>query len=168
MSDQPVIEPAKFARGRGRVSGALTLNMLPRVADLVSEASATGGGGTVGYHVSGYVDERGYPALHIELDGDLTLRCQRCLGSLPHRVQSERNVVLVPGADEFAQRDDESESEDVIPEVPRLDLGALLEEELLLALPLAPRHEEGACRAAAEAQSPDVPSPFAALARLKR
>jgi uncharacterized protein len=165
MSEQPVIEPAKFARGRGRVSGTLCLNSLARVADLLSDA---GGEGEVGYQVSGYVSDRGFPALRVELHGQLSLRCQRCLGPLPQHVQSQRDIVLVPGADEFIQRDDESESEDVIPDVPKLDLGALLEEELLLALPLAPRHEEGACRAATEAESPGGPSPFAALARLKR
>jgi uncharacterized protein len=165
MSEQPVIETAKFARGRGRVSGALSLNSLARVADLLSDA---GGEGEVAYEVTGYVSDRGFPALHVKLDGQLILRCQRCLGPLPQHVQSVRDIVLVPGADEFAQRDDESELEDVIPDVPRLDLGALLEEEVLLALPLAPRHEEGACRAATEAESPGVPSPFAALARLKR
>jgi uncharacterized protein len=123
----------------------------------------------VRYLVSGYVNERGYNALHLELDGELSLRCQRCLGPLSQPVHSEREIVLVPGADEFAQREDEAESEDVIPEVARLELMPLLEEELLLALPLALRHEEGACGAVLEAVAePVAASPFAALARLKQ
>jgi uncharacterized metal-binding protein YceD (DUF177 family) len=74
----------------------------------------------------------------------------------------------VPGADEFAQRDDEAEAEDVIPDVPRLELVPLLEEELLLALPLALRHEGAACSEAIAMQPAEASSPFAALAKLKQ
>jgi uncharacterized protein len=77
--------------------------------------------------------------------------------------------VLVPGADEFAQGGDEAQSEDLIPDVAQLELAPLLEEELLLALPLATRHDEGACGTGLEmAPEPAVASPFAALAKLKQ
>jgi uncharacterized protein len=164
MFEQPVIEPARFARSRGRLEGTLQVAQLPRVADLVFD-----GAGTVRYVVSGYVDDRGYSALHVELDGELNLRCQRCLGPLSHTVRSEREIVLVPGADEFAQREDEADSEDVIPDVARLALAPLLEEELLLALPMATRHAEGACGTGLETPSAaPATSPFAALAKLKQ
>ena len=76
----------------------------------------------------------------------------------------------MPGADEFAPFDDEDESTDVIPAVPRLDLRVLLEDEVMLGLPLAPRHTPGACAPQAEAPQAETeaPSPFAALARLRR
>ena len=165
MFEQPVIEPGRFARMGERLSGKRDLSGLPRVADLLSEA-----GGEVRYAVSGYVNERGYSALHVELDGKLSLRCQRCLGPLLQSVQARREIVLVPGADEFAQRDDETDFEDVIPDVQRLELVPLLEEELLLALPLAVRHEDGGCGPGAQAvpARPAGESPFAALAKLKQ
>ena len=176
MSGQLVIEPAKFARARGELAGSLAVAALSRVADLLFDTGSDSGssdsgsdsGGTVRYAVSGYVNERGYNALHIALDGEINLRCQRCLGSLVLPVHTERAVVLVPGADEFAQRDDEAEAEDVIPDVPRLELMPLLEEELLLALPLALRHEEAACSDVVATQPAEVNSPFAALAKLKQ
>jgi uncharacterized protein len=164
MFEQPVIEPAKFARSRGRLEGTLQVAALPRVADLAFD-----GAGAVRYVVSGYQNDRGYSALHVELDGELNLRCQRCLGPLLQPVHSEREIVLVPGADEFAQGGDEAQSEDLIPDVARLELAPLLEEELLLALPLATRHDEGACGTGLEmAPEPAVASPFAALAKLKQ
>ena len=162
MSGQLVIEPARFARGRGQLTGSLEVAALSRLADLLFNS-----GGTVEYAVSGYVNGRGHNALHIELDGQLDLRCQRCLGSLVLPVHAQRDIVLVPGADEFAQRDDEAEAEDVIPEVARLELVPLLEEELLLALPLALRHEDE-CGAASALQPAQAGSPFAALAKLKQ
>jgi uncharacterized protein len=163
MLEQPVIEPGKFARGQGQLTGTLDLSRLPRVNDLLFDSA-----GEVRYAVTGYLNDRGHNALHVELDGELKLRCQRCLGPLIQPVRVQRDIVLVPGADEFAQREDEAESEDVIPDVARLALGPLLEEELLLALPLAPRHEEGACDTGIETATAPAPSPFAALAKLKQ
>jgi uncharacterized protein len=46
-----------------------------------------------------------------------------------------------------------------------LDLTPLLEEEILLALPIAPRHER--CEPPAAAAASKEASPFAQLARLK-
>jgi uncharacterized protein len=158
-----VIEPAKFARERGQLAGSLELAALSRVAELLFDST-----GTVQYAVSGYVNARGYNALHVRLDAELSLRCQRCLGPLQQPVHTKRDIVLVPGADEFAQRDDEAEAEDVIPEVARLELAPLLEEELLLALPLALRHEEGACSTGIAAEPAQAASPFAVLAKFKQ
>src|SRR5512134_3399836 len=102
MSEQLVIEPARFARERGQRAGTLAPARLPRLAESLGDAA-----GSVGYSVAGYMNERGFPTLHVEIDAALHLRCQRCLGSLAQQVRSQREIVLVPGADEFAQRDDE-------------------------------------------------------------
>jgi uncharacterized protein len=164
MSGQPVIEPARFARATGRIEGDLELAGLPRLAEALAEAA-----GSVRYVVAGSVNERGFSVLHVALEGTLLLRCQRCLGVLPQPVHVVRDLVLVPGADEFAPVEDEAETEDVIPEVPRLELAPLLEEELLLALPLAPRHEGGECRSEVPADAAGAaPSQFAVLAKFKQ
>ncbi len=177
MSGQLVIEPAKFARSGGRRAGRLTLAELPRVAQQLVElglSSELGSGrsqepgASVDYEVSGFVSARGYPGLHVTVAGTIVLQCQRCLEPLPVPLAAQRDIVLVPGADEFAQVDDEAEGEDTIPEVAKLDLTELLEDEVLLALPLAPRHEDRACEAAVEPVQDGVDSPFAQLARLKK
>ena len=48
-----------------------------------------------------------------------------------------------------------------------LDVWSLVEDEVLLALPIAPRHAEGACQAAGESVLKQRASPFAVLAGLK-
>jgi uncharacterized protein len=171
MSEQLVIDPARFARDRARLTGVLAAAALPRLSDQLEGADQLqGAGGEIGYQVDGFVSERGHPGLHLQLDGEIELRCQRCLGALRARIESRRDVVLVPGADEFAQRSDEDETMDIIPAVPRLDLRALLEDEVLLALPVAPCHAPGECRApeGRPGAEPERVSPFAALAQLKR
>jgi uncharacterized protein len=162
---EPVmIEPGKFAQGRRQISGTLAPAALPRLSDVLFDTA-----GEVRYAVAGSVNERGHASLRLALDGELNLRCQRCLGPLAYHVESRRDIVLVADADEFAQGEDAADTEDVIPEVARLDLTALLEDELVLALPLSARHEDGACEvqdAAGEGAEPD--KPFAALAQLRR
>ena len=165
MSEQLVIDPARFARDRARLTGALAAGALPRLADQLHAPV-----GAIAYEVDGFISERGHPGLHLKLDGEAEVRCQRCLGALRTRIESRRDVLLVSGADEFAQRQDEDETLDIIPAVPRLDLRALLEDEVLLALPVAPCHAQGECRPpeGPPGTVPERVSPFAALAQLKR
>lgn len=164
MLEQLVIDPARFAGDRARLTGSLATAGLPRLADQLGDDE----GGSIRYAVDGFNTPRGQPALRVKLDGALSLRCQRCLGPLPYRLDTQRDIVLVEGADEFAQSNDEDESTDIIPAVPRLNLRTLLEEEVLLVLPVAPRHAEGECRPDdMRGTTPERSSPFAALARLK-
>ncbi len=176
MSEQLVIDPARFARDGGRLTGALVAANLPRLSEQLQREQLQradplpGAGGEIGYRVEGFLSERGHPGLHLQLDGEIELRCQRCLGALSTRIESRRDIVLVPGADEFAQRSDEDETMDIIPAAARLDLRALLEDEVLLALPVAPCHALGECSVpeGRPGAAPERVSPFAALAQLKR
>lgn len=100
------------------------------------------------------------------------LQCQRCLQPMAQELALDRSLRFVRDEDEAARLDEESE-DDVLALPPRLDLAALLEDELILALPLVPRHEE--CKPplpladqAATAAEDDAPHPFAALAALRR
>jgi len=102
----------------------------------------------------------------------VTLQCQRCLQPMVEDVVIDRRLRFVDDEDDAARLDEESE-DDVLVASRSLDLHALLEDELILALPLVPRHDvcpqplpmgaDGG-EAADEAQ----PNPFAALAALRR
>lgn len=166
MSGQPVIEPAKFARAGGDLRGSLPLSEMPRLREVLP-----GDSGIASYHVRGFLDARERPAIEMEVAAQVTLACQRCLGPMQQQVGSRRTVVFESGADEFAPMDDEDESEDIVPDVQQLDVRQLIEEELLLSLPIAPRHEEGKCEggtAAAHQGPAPSESPFAILGSLRR
>jgi uncharacterized protein len=85
-----------------------------------------------------------------------------------------------------AAREDESSEEEVLVMPPRLDMHALLEDELILALPIVPRHPQACPQPLADLQAlnttaadgladsgspgqtePDRPHPFASLASLR-
>lgn len=108
--------------------------------------------------------------LHLRAQAAPRLQCQRCLEPVEVSVEVERSLRFVRGEDQAAALDAESE-DDVLALERSLDLRELVEDELLLALPLVPRHER--CPApwapSTEAEAPDArpPSPFAVLESLK-
>ncbi len=109
--------------------------------------------------------------LHLKADTRVMLECQRCLNPVPAVVHAERSFLFVHGESTAAELDADSE-DDVLALTRALDLRALVEDELLLELPLVPRHE--VCPEPlpmAEEGAPDIeekPNPFAVLASLKR
>ncbi|MEO8151897.1 MAG: DUF177 domain-containing protein [Rhizobacter sp.] len=109
--------------------------------------------------------------LHIEANTEVMLECQRCLAPVAAGVTAKRSFLFVHGENTAAELDNDSE-DDVLALSRALDLPELIEDELLLALPLVPRHETcpqplvvGESEPLPEA---DPPHPFAALAALKR
>ncbi|MBK7060039.1 MAG: DUF177 domain-containing protein [Rubrivivax sp.] len=112
------------------------------------------------------------PTLRLRVEAALPMRCQRCLNALVVDLTLERQFVFV--ADEAAaERLDEDDEHEVLVLTRELDLHELLEDELLLDLPLVPRH--AVCPqpllAAQVAQADDdaaAAHPFAALAALRR
>ncbi len=110
--------------------------------------------------------------LHLTAGATVQLQCQRCLQNMAQALQVDRRLRFVRG-EAAAARLDEASEDDVLELPPRLDLHALTEDELILALPLVPRHER--CPAPLplrdDTDMPDetaAPKPFAALAALRR
>lgn len=159
-----VIESLEFARRHGRLSGRLQLGALPRLSEVLFDAS-----GSLDYEVSGET-AGGEAFLALKLDGPLRLICQRCLGALEFALGVHSRLMLVeadsPWPDDGRVGGLEDEACDAIEASRELDLTPLLEEEILLALPIAPRHEH--CVPPAATATSKEASPFAQLARLKR
>jgi uncharacterized protein len=114
--------------------------------------------------------------LHVVAQVRLPMVCQRCMGAVEELLEVDRSFRFV--ADEAtAEREDEEAEEDVLVLSAQFDLIALIEDELLMALPLVPRHEPE-CPAPVQFAAQDAgfeeataqgrPHPFAALAQLKR
>ena len=108
--------------------------------------------------------------LHLGAQTEIALQCQRCLAPVEAVLAIERKFLFVQGEDAAAQIDADRD-DDVLAMTRALDLRELVEDELLLALPLVPLHE--ACPAPLsvatdEGAAHERPNPFAALAALKR
>ncbi len=90
------------------------------------------------------MDQRGSLSLHVSINGAVGLTCQRCLGSMPYTVEVERTLYLARNEAELERLDALPDS-DAIQAGERLSLVELVEDEVLLSLPLAPMHAEGEC-----------------------
>jgi uncharacterized protein len=153
-----------LVRQRGRVNGEVAAADLPRLADCLAPP-----GGRLAYAISGVADEANRPALEVSIDGELWLTCQRCLQPMPWHAAQTITVLLARDERELTLIDDNDEHEVLLADAP-LDALALVEDELLLTMPYAPRHaeDEGVVCVPADAGDAIKPvSPFGALAGLK-
>jgi uncharacterized protein len=165
MSAPAVIDVLEFARSAQQLSGELGVTGLKRLDDVLYD-----GEGILVYTVQGGRDERMRPQLQISVAGPLHLRCQRCLGRLDYPLQLTNTLLVTPPGSAAVETVDDPDAPDTIDESPELDVASLIEDEVLLALPFAPRHAQGECDSELEAgaQADREASPFAKLAALKR
>lgn len=112
--------------------------------------------------------------LHLDARATLPLVCQRCLHPVEVPLRVQRSFRFVADEATAAAEDDASE-EDVLAISRSFDLLELLEDELLMELPVAPRHEACPERVKMSAVDADFEAaqvrkehPFAVLGRLKR
>ena len=162
-STQTVIVSLEFARTGQTLRGSLPLPGLTRLKDSLADAL-----GSVEFEVRGGEDARRRPILTVVISGTLRLRCQRCLEALDYPLRVVNTLLLVGNGEGAAGGLDDEDIEFV--EASReLDLATVVEDEILLSLPYAPRHDEGACGSlgAAVAERTAVTA-FTKLAVLKR
>ena len=139
-STQTVIDSLEFARTGQTLRGSLPLPGLTRLKDSLVDAP-----GAVEFEVKGGHDARRRPILMVAIHGMLHLQCQRCLGALDHPLQVLNTLLLVT-AGEAAAGDLDEEDAEWLEASGNLDVATLVEDEIILSLPYAPRHEEGSCR----------------------
>lgn len=161
MFTRPFIDSLDFARRGGELSGDVPVAELPRMTDLLADSE-----GKISYVLRGLAGKDGNPQLELIVDGLCNLRCQRCLNALTYPIKLVSRLRLVSEG-EVDNSDIEDDEVDSIPAEKRLDVLALLEEELLLSLPIAPKHGLGECQIAVEGLNRSN-NPFAVLAGLKK
>lgn len=163
-----LVDPWRAAESSAIFAGRLPLSALPRLRALLIDTA-----GDVVYRLAFFRDSGERAVVIGDVDACLSLRCQRCLKAMEHRVNARVELALVAGLDEVERLPDSHDPLLVTDHLIRpLDL---IEDELLLGLPQIPRHEPGICRAEVECLSSPAPAtnggemnPFAALAALKR
>ncbi|HKB60810.1 MAG TPA: YceD family protein [Gallionellaceae bacterium] len=157
------IDSLDFARKGLELRGEAAIAELPRLQDLLASPE-----GQVGFVLRGVQGKNGEPLLELALEGNCQLRCQRCLQALPHAISTVSLLIPVPESSLAAGGDlEEEDGIDRIPADAHLDVLALIEDEILLGLPLSPRHEFGVCEAAAGNAPAGEQHPFAVLRKLK-
>ena len=166
---------AAFAKSQGTLAGEEKFATFER---LMEESQGLGGETWVTYSASGGVrpDAAGIdePWVHLSAQATLSLVCQRCLGAVDVPVAFERDFRFVANEALAAVEDEESE-EDVLVFERQFNLRDLVEDELLMAIPLVPMHPScpdtprfSVADADFDAAAQEQINPFAVLAGLKR
>jgi uncharacterized protein len=171
------LDMAGFALAEGRLQGDLPLARFPRLlqdalplaADSPAQSVAWSACGSRKSVVGGEDEIR----LHLQAGTAVQLTCQRCLQPMTVQIDVRPILRFVRGEAQ-AEALDEDSDEDVLALTPALDLLPLIEDELILGLPLVPRH--GICpqplpmSAGEEAlgEADDEEHAFAGLASLLR
>ena len=149
-----------FARDGRVLEGTLAISSLERLQDLLVEVS-----GEVSFRLHGFKGERGEHLLHLVVTGLLPLACQRCLEAIPFDLDVDSLLEIVPEGADMSQDELEDDTRDFLPVAGELNVAELVEDEILLALPVAPRHEK--CGLPGAAGAGERINPFAALSGLK-
>jgi uncharacterized protein len=158
---QPVIDGFEFASAGATQQGVWPLSDFPRLRDMLATHA-----GEVAYEIRGVRDERGRPGLRLKVDGTLALRCQRCLEPMSFAVKTDETLVLAATLAEIHAEPADAHAPDRVVAGREMALRELIEDELILALPYAPRHES--CSAAGAGDRAEKSSPFAVLRGMMR
>ena len=174
------LDVSAFARAGATLEGTVPLLDLPRLLASTSAPSDTPPG-EAAWRAQGHwrqpLGDQPQLRLQLQAHARVWLTCQRCLQPAAHELAVARTLRFVPTEEEAARLDEAEEEEDVLALPRMLNLHELVEDELILALPLVPRHaqcpeplpwEPEAPSAPEAAPSEEAAHPFAALARLKR
>jgi len=173
--DPRKLDVAAFARDAASLQGEWPATSLERLADAAASEAPASQWPAVNWSVQGEVREvrgEGQLWLHLKIGASVQLTCQRCLKPVGETLALEHSFRFVKDEALAAELDADSE-EDVLSLQRHFDLAELIEDELLLALPLVPRHETCPQPLPVPAEDEEHleekrPNPFAALAALKK
>jgi|JI10StandDraft_1071094.scaffolds.fasta_scaffold1233490_1 uncharacterized protein len=163
-----------FARAQGNLTGSKELSHFKR---LQLEAQGVAATSLVRFTAEGQIRSTSGQGEQIWLmltaEVALPQTCQRCLGPVDVPVVVERDFRFV-ATEEQAELEDEESEEDVLVLSRDFNLLELVEDELLMALPVVPKHDVCPTPVKLQVADPDFvenveqkPNPFAVLQQLK-
>ncbi|MDI9334882.1 MAG: YceD family protein [Cytophagales bacterium] len=154
------IDTARFCKVGTSLAGSLTQMDLPRLAAEVLPDT----GFTVAWIATGVSPD----LLDLSLRATVQMRCQRCLDAMAESIDVSYRFQFVKDEATAQAQDEASDEVDTLVHARHFDLGELIEDEMLMALPFVSLHEvcpeAGALSFVPRA---DKPNPFAVLKDLK-
>ncbi|WP_108650772.1 YceD family protein [Dongshaea marina] len=162
------INPSRCASREAVYEAVIEKEQLERL-----DASSQGIQSDVSVKLTFEVGQSRRPLIRVDANTQVMLQCQRCGGSFSHPIEIADGCYQVvrdlsqelPEGYEPVETDEDGE----------LDIFQLIEDELILLLPLSPMHDDADCPMADAsmswgeiAEEEERPNPFSVLERLKR
>lgn len=163
-----LIDNIAFSKKNDRIEGELSLHDCPRLEELMQSSNLVNPAkinhtGLINYVLQGKTDAAGQHVLQLTILSSFSTVCQRCLNAMPLNINLNFSYLIgeVSDADVEAVDVDNSDDYDLQQANKAMDLIALIEDEIIMAMPIAPMHEEGCVELTT--QSGEKPNPFAVL-----
>jgi uncharacterized protein len=151
-----LIDNVVFAKKQEQLEGGLTLAQCTRLAELTHVD--THEKDIIHYALKGEPDNLGRPHLGLTVKAELTVTCQRCLEPMPLSLNRQYHYMITD-----VESDDPEDTDDIDFQEPSsaMDVIQLVEDEIIMAMPIAPTHEHSCGPQITE--SGEKPNPFAVL-----
>ena len=165
MSDEDLlIHPERLSAKPLVLEGRFVPSDLERLEDSLANDE-----GELRYRVTAGLDPQRRKVVSCIIEGFVFLTCQNSLDAFRHEISVEERLVLVDSEAQLPSIEQEAPDEDYVVADEPLDIRDLVEDAVLLALPMIPRKPGTGEAKAGEGEAPPAKeSPFAALASLKR
>lgn len=166
------IDPIRMADTRRLLEGRIALAEMVRLGESLQDSA-----GEVTVSLEFGIDNEGIRFMRGRIQAEVSLECQRCLETLRFPIDSEFALAMVRSTVEAEALP--SHYEPLLVEGEPLFLRDIIEDELLLALPIVPMHESDECSVGTASEqaaggmrkdngTAEKANPFAVLANLKK
>lgn len=162
MTAQHIINSMEFARKALQIHDTIAVSQFSRLQDALASPQ-----GVLDWRLLGDVNNEGKPSLHLHVTGALELTCQRCLEPYHYDLDIHSDFIVVADEAALPPEEDDLDEQDYLVADAQMQVAELIEDEVLLALPLAPKHALQDCSAADAVSEQAKPNPFAVLQSLK-
>jgi uncharacterized protein len=158
MMKTTTINNLEFAQKQQKLTDNFDILMLKRLSETLNILTENGKKSTINFELTGDCKQFRHPSLHLRIKTNLPTICQRCLDEMYVKLDLEFDYLISEKIDETLDENDEI---DWLEANKEMNLLELIEDELLLALPFAPVHEENCAKT--RMQSGEKLNPFAIL-----
>ena len=163
MRDPYLIDPKSLTDQPYVLEGTFRPGELERLED-----SLANGDGELRYRVAAQLDPQRRKVASCIIEGFVFLACRVSLEAFRHDVAIHDRLILVDHESQLPPVEAESETEDYLVADEPIDIRDVVEDAVLLSLPMMPRKPGVGEAGGIKINEEPKPSPFAALASLKR
>jgi len=151
-----LINPQRLAEKSARLQGTLLLAGMPRLKELLADV-----GGEVVIDIQFDRDANNTSFMHLKADTQVILKCQRCLENFNYPVLVDVLLSPMTGEEEIAKIQSKAIYEPLLMEGETVRLQDIIEDEILLNLPLIAKHTQNACSMVlSESHEDNIENPF--------
>ena len=150
-----IIHNLEFAEAQQALAGEIDALTCERLAEILA---INGKDAHISFKLTGAAKQLRNPTLHLHIEAKLPVTCQRCLDEMLVHLNLTFNYII---CNTLPLETDENDDTDWLEAAPDMNVQALIEDELLLAMPIAPMHAHDCSQQSM--QSGEKPNPFAVL-----